>query len=76
VAEWEYAARGGTTGAYYGHLGAIAWSSTNDRKTHVVGQKEPNMSGNVWEWCEDWQGKEYYKRSPTADPNRPPTGRC
>jgi eukaryotic-like serine/threonine-protein kinase len=59
-AEWEYAARAGTTGAYAGELDAMAWYSNNSGgKTHPVGQKQPNafglhdMHGNVWEWCQD-----------------------
>jgi formylglycine-generating enzyme required for sulfatase activity len=58
-AEWEYAARGGTTGARYGALDAVAWHDENSGgTTHTVGQKEPNryglydMLGNVWEWVE------------------------
>ena len=58
--EWEYAARAGTTGSWYGNLDDIAWYVMNSGyKTHVVGGKRPNafglydMLGNVWEWTAD-----------------------
>ncbi|MEI6208069.1 MAG: SUMF1/EgtB/PvdO family nonheme iron enzyme [Desulfuromonadales bacterium] len=68
-AEWEYACRsGGRNEEYCGgnDLDALAWYSGNSgSKTHPVGQKQPNglgiydMSGNVWEWVQDWYGNNY-----------------
>lgn len=34
-AEWEYAARGGTTGAHYGELSRIAWYADNSGNTPI-----------------------------------------
>jgi formylglycine-generating enzyme required for sulfatase activity len=85
-AEWEYAARAGTTGAYsFGDdpdsLGLYGWYWHNaGEKTHSVGQKGSNpwglydMHGNVWEWVQDWYGKGYYSDSTGIDPRGPSSG--
>jgi len=74
-AEWEYAARAGTTGAFYDMPYKIAWFDENSEKTtHPVGQLNPNawglydMIGNVFEWCDDWFSEDYYYSSPEEDP--------
>jgi formylglycine-generating enzyme required for sulfatase activity len=78
-AEWEYAARAGTTGPYAGDLDAMAWYAPNSGgTTHPVGTKAPNawglfdMHGNVWEWVQDFAGK--YSASAVTDPVGPSSG--
>jgi|GEM_PF-1090272 len=79
-AEWEYAARGGTSHQGYAYSGSdsvdeAAWHLGNSAgQPHPVGQKKANglglcdMSGNVYEWCLDLYDPQYYQRSPEADP--------
>jgi formylglycine-generating enzyme required for sulfatase activity len=86
-AEWEYAARAGSTTRfpwgddpkeYITH--AHAWANSRSYAiTHPVGAKPPNawglhdLHGNVWEWCSDWYGP--YVEGPQRDPAGPVAGR-
>ncbi len=83
-AEWEYAARAGSTGAYsFGDeeakLGRYAWYDANaGGEVHEVGTKQPNrwglwdMHGNVWEWVYDWYAP--YTAEASRDPAYKNTG--
>ena len=83
-AEWEFAARGGKKKSHYKYsgsntLGDVAWYTDNSFSIiHPVKTKLPNalgiydMSGNVWEWCEDWFGS--YSSSAQRNPTGPSSG--
>ena len=84
-AQWEYAARGGTTTRYHfdesrDALRDFAWYSENaDGHTHAVGTRQPNplglfdMSGNVWQWVKDWYAAAY-TMGVLTDPQGPSSG--
>ena len=83
-ADWEYACRAGTETKYYWgnndeEAENYAWyGDTAATGTHEVGCKQPNawglydMSGNVWEWCNDWYG--IYPEEEQKDPKGPQSG--
>ena len=83
-AEWEFAARGGNKSKGYTYAGSdnigdVAWYRDNSGNvSHVVATKAPNelglydMSGNVFEWCQDYYGA--YPDSALVDPQGPASG--
>jgi formylglycine-generating enzyme required for sulfatase activity len=85
-AEWEYACRAGTTARWsFGNdetsLAQYGWFDGNfSGSSHPVGQKGASawglhdVHGNVWEWCADRFGQDYYAKSPGLDPVGPDSG--
>ena len=83
-AEWEYACRAGGAAKYYwgdAMNGEYAWYYENaGRKTHPAGQRKPNkfrlydMSGNVYEWCDDRFVENFDGKNPVRSPDGPAEG--
>jgi len=85
-AEWEYAARGGNKSKGYKYSGSdnldlVGWYTFNSKNiSHPAGNISPNelgiydMSGNIWEWCQDWAAE--YSNKEQTNPQGPETGTC
>ena len=82
-AEWEYAARGGkfSKGKRFAgsdNIDSVAWYNDNCKNPRQVGLMDMNelglfdMSGNVWEWCQDW--KDDYSDNIQSNPSGPENG--
>ena len=85
-AEWEFAARGGNKSQGFTYSGSntvddVAWYfDTSSSTTHPVATKAPNelgiydMSGSVYEWCNDWYSRSYYTSESQTNPTGPDSG--
>ncbi|MDR2455102.1 MAG: formylglycine-generating enzyme family protein [Deltaproteobacteria bacterium] len=86
-AEWEYAARAGTSTAFHfgssdSRLSEYAWCGGIKAGAGLfeVGVKLPNpwglydMYGNAAEWVSDWYGEDYYSQKASPDPKGPSSG--
>jgi formylglycine-generating enzyme len=89
-AEWEYAAGGGNgkrtkwagtnTESELKRYANYDGNQDGYATTAPVGSLQANalglydMTGNVWEWCSDWYGSDYYKNSLSSNPTGPTSG--
>jgi sulfatase modifying factor 1 len=80
-AEWEYACRAGTTTPFSFGDNITTDQVNYDGNYPIAVKSFPcntwglyEMHGNVWEWCQDWYGEDYYRESPVEDPPGPAAG--
>jgi len=87
-AEWEYSARGPVGNVYpwgqswYANRACHYENRVHGSTTSPVGSFPRgkswcgalDLTGNAWEWCSDWYGRDYYQQSPTEDPGGPESG--
>ncbi|QHT66140.1 formylglycine-generating enzyme family protein [Rhodocytophaga rosea] len=80
-AEWELASGKTSKEIPAAQVSEYAWHASNSKnETKATGLKKPNASGlydvygNVWEWCYDFYGEDYFSQSPVSSPKGPETG--
>ncbi len=85
-AEWEYASRGGLYQNMYSWGNDVPGDNCNWKNDVLYEYTAPtnsfdvngyglfNMTGNVWEWTNDYYDPSYYQNSPANDPTGPDSG--
>ena len=81
---WGSEKADGSQGNFADKSSAVDWANANVDDGYAtcspVGSYRPNgyglydMGGNVWEWCADWYGSDYYSKSSGQNPLGPDSG--